>query len=873
MRRFIVFFSIISWLCLPLASQVVINEFMALNASCLQDEYGEYSDWVEIYNGGDQAVNLHQWCLTDNIDKPGKFRFPDTCLQAKSYLIVFLSDKEQCESGKPLHAAFKLSGSGEYLGLLDQDRVVVHEYAPVFPTQQTDISYGLFEGQATYLYEPTPGEENQLGNALLPPVFSEEGGYKQEAFYLSLEVNDPSLRIRYSLDGNFPDKEHGLTYTEPILINKTTAVCAISQSLENDTLYSRLVSRTYLFVEDIVKQSDKPEGYPQGWSYLTDSTFYAADYSMDAAIYNNKDYRKDLMAGFEDIPTMCIVTNPAYLFSHSQDPDTGGIYIHTGKSRGGLGDGWERPASVEYYDPQSGSSFQINCGLRLHGGNSRNPSNSPKHSFRISFRSEYGASKLNFKLFDEESATNRFDHLVLRAGYNFSWIKNGSPTLYPQNIIQRTNAQYIYDSFAKDVQLSMGQVATHSRFAHLYLNGLYWGLYDISEKTNDDFAQAYMGGDDSEYDVIGDHNEIIDGSDEAYKEMYDKACKVGSDARDKNYKALIDNHLLDIDNYIDYMLINFYIGNRDWDNNNWRCARNRVNPGDGFKYFVWDAEDAFTDVNINRVEVTNGHPTKMLKALKQNPEFRIRFADRVQKHLFDGGPLSEEGAAAIYEKLAEEIYLAIVCESARWGDYRRSTGESDVTYTRDDFWLPRKEALMKDFFPYRTQILLQQLKEAELYPKQVQAPVFSEDSGTYMDSISVNISGKGQVYFTTDGKDPRVAYSAKVYSGASLFSEDLNLKESSLIKARCLLDGEWSALVERYYQIEKSPVVDALPSLQGMAIISIEIFDLQGRILARMPERSIENWQEIPSLALPEGVYIYRLRCNGEIFEGKFRKE
>ena len=245
----------------------------------------------------------------------------------------------------------------------------------------------------------------------------------------------------------------------------------------------------------------------------------------------------------------------------------------------------------------------------------------------------------------------------------------------------------------------------------------------------------------------------------------------------------------------------------------------------------------------------------------------------MQKHLFAGGPLSEEGAAAIYEKLAEEIYLAIVCESARWGDYRQSTGESDVTYTRDDFWLPRKEALMKDFFPYRTQILLQQLKEAELYPKQVQAPVFSEDSGTYMDSISVNISGKGQIYFTTDGKDPRVAYSAKVYSGASLFSEDLNLKESSLIKARCLLDGEWSALVERSYTIEKSPVVDALPSLQGMAIISIEIFDLQGRILARMPERNIENWQEIPSLALPEGVYIYRLRCNGEIFEGKFRKE
>ncbi|MBO7183637.1 MAG: lamin tail domain-containing protein, partial [Bacteroidales bacterium] len=323
MRRFFLSFCFIVWLCLPLASQVVINEFMALNATTLQDENGEYSDWVELYNAGDEPVNLYQWCLTDNLDKPSKFRFPDISLAPKSYLIVFLSDQEQSIAGKELHAAFKLSGSGEYLGLLDQDRVVVHEYAPTFPIQQTDISYGLFEGQASYLYEPTPGEENVLGNALLTPQFSEKGGYKNESFYLSLQVNDPTLQIRYSLDGRFPDKKHGIRYTEPILIDKNTVVCAVSQDIEIDTIYSNLVTQTYLFVQEIVTQADSlGSDYPMQWSYITDSTFYQADYGMDAQIL--QDYQEDLLEGFLSIPTLSIVTDPDNLFSHSDDPESGG---------------------------------------------------------------------------------------------------------------------------------------------------------------------------------------------------------------------------------------------------------------------------------------------------------------------------------------------------------------------------------------------------------------------------------------------------------------------------------------------------------------------------------------------------------------------
>lgn len=129
-----------------------------------------------------------------------------------------------------------------------------------------------------------------------------------------------------------------------------------------------------------------------------------------------------MQENFLSIPAMCIVTNPGYLFSHEIDADTGGIYIYTGDSgvssdQGGqkTGRGWERPVSIEYFDPATGEQFQINCGLRLHGGNSRKPDNSIKYGFRAAFRKQYGSGKLRFKLFKEDTASEKFDNLILRA--------------------------------------------------------------------------------------------------------------------------------------------------------------------------------------------------------------------------------------------------------------------------------------------------------------------------------------------------------------------------------------------------------------------------------------------------------------------------
>ena len=130
---------------------------------------------------------------------------------------------------------------------------------------------------------------------------------------------------------------------------------------------------------------------------------------------------------------------------------------------------------------------------------------------------------------------------------------------------------------------------------------------------------------------------------------------------------------------------------------------------------VWDAETAFKDVEYNKVTAVKGDPTQMMKVLKKNPDFRRLMQERIEMHLTDDGILTPERAAALYETLANEIDLAIIGESARWGDYRKSTGETNDTYTRNDHWLVRKQELLDYYFPRRTDILLSQLEAYGLY--------------------------------------------------------------------------------------------------------------------------------------------------------------
>lgn len=778
------------------SQKVIISEFMAVNSNNIVDEDSEHSDWIELYNNTSEIIDLTGWYLTDDATNLKKWQFPQITLAKGAYLVVFASGKNRVDPTKNLHTNFKLSGSGEYLAICEPDSSISYSFSPLFPAQRQDVSYGLFQGQIVYFTTATPGAVNVAGTMPFAPGFSAKRGFYNNAFDLSLSLTGGDGTIYYTLDGTRPTASTGKIYTTPLHITTTTPVSAATINAAG--LSSEIITNSYIFISDVMKQSAAPSGYPTDWKQAASSTTIKPDYEMDPDICNSTAYKGLMESSLKAIPSIHIVTNVGYLFSDVNNSTTGGIYIYTGKPSA-VGADWVRPTSAEYYDPTSGKQFQINCELKLHGGNSRVQSNCLKHGFELAFKSAYGPSKLNFDIFEEKNTAKEFNSLILRGGYNYTWAKNAAS--------QQILAQYIQDSWAKTTQLDMGHPSAHERFVHLYINGLYWGLYNVTEQYDDDFMESYLGGVNTDYDVIKEQQTTTPtaGTMVQWNSLLSQV-QTNNIATNANYQKLLGKNadgtinpayqnLLDVDNYIDYMLINYYLGNLDWDKNNWTAARNRTTNNNGFKFFCWDAETTMTAIGTNLVSAspTSGNPTAFLQYLKKNQDFLVTLADHIQKQMINaGGALTPTVVASRYTKLADEIDLAIISESARWGDWYNNTGP----YTKNDHWTPRKNALLTSYFPFRTDTVIKQLRNAGYFPT-VNAPAFTHNGGNISSLINLGMSSNlGTIYYTTDGTDPRTSMTGSVAASAKTYTSAIPLGSSITVKARAKTSTEWSPLTE-----------------------------------------------------------------------------
>jgi len=147
--RFLLWMFCVLVLARSATAQVIISEFMADNKNTLADENGQFPDWIEIYNTSAGTVNLNGWSLTDDPTRQARWFFPATNLTAKGFMIIFASGTNHAALGQPLHADFSLKASGEYLALVKPDGTVATEFAPAFPQQFPDISYGLGQDVTT----------------------------------------------------------------------------------------------------------------------------------------------------------------------------------------------------------------------------------------------------------------------------------------------------------------------------------------------------------------------------------------------------------------------------------------------------------------------------------------------------------------------------------------------------------------------------------------------------------------------------------------------------------------------------------------------------------------------------------------------------
>ena len=552
-------------------------------------------------------------------------------------------------------------------------------------------------------------------------MLSQKHGFYDKPFELTITdidniVSDGS-KIRYTLDGSVPTAE-STVYNGPISINGTTILRTAVVGSEG--LLSNVTTATYLFPDDVLHQSDAPEGYPMEWgAYSTIEGIAPADYGMDQKMANDPVIASKIKEGLQSIPVLSIVTDKENFFSHENDEEKGGIYIFTGPPVGDpTGNGWTRPVNAELFG--CGHDFSVTCGIRLHGGHGRLAEKNPKHSLRLVFKKEYGEKTLKYPLFGEDEP-NKFDQLVLRCHFGNSW----------QHWMEsnRQKAQYTRDIWARRIQRKMGWTSVNALYVHVFLNGMYWGLYNIAERVDDQYGKDHLGGKKEDIDVIkieeegGNHIEASEGDLEAWENMVETAAKAYDDAyyyrlQGKDAEGNPDpsqEALLDIDNFIDYMLINQYAGNTDWDHHNWYAIRRKGEESQGFRFLCWDSELILDNPHENVLTKNNGKesPTGIFNHLLENKDFAKRYMARAKELLADDGMLGAKSTEEVWDSLYNNISTALYAEAARWGDYRRDVHPYQTPgtlYTVDETYMTERNRLHEQYFPYRSSTVLSMIE-------------------------------------------------------------------------------------------------------------------------------------------------------------------
>ena len=717
---------------------------------------------------------------------------------------------------------------------------------------QYSVTVGTTEG---YYASATPGAFNTAAvyNKVAPVLINVGRGIYTTAQSITLSCSTPGATIRYTYDGSspfqlttagaivrdgsgnpVPSPTSGV-YSAPLTISSTKTLRYAA--FKNGSDPSDSVTQTYLFLSDVITQSPSTSGSgvapvitnPPGASPAT--TIWPSgsvngqvlDYGIDPNVTTSPTYSGTILNDMKAVPSVSIVTDVPNLFDNSI-----GIYANPS------GDTitWERPASIELISKTGTSEFQANCGLRIRGGYSRSTGN-PKHGLRIFFRDTYGPSKINYALFGSDpTGATKFDSFDLRCPNNYAW-SFSSPNL----------AVYIRDTFSRQTQLDMGQLSSHTVYFHLYLNGQYWGLYNVDERPEANFGSTYLGGDPSDYDTIksapdlGYTNFATDGDEVAWNSLWTQADSGLSASNTEivnntNYQKIIGNNpngtpnpaypvLVEADGLVDYNLCIYWSGNLDAaisaflgnnNPNNWFGFRDRTGAHGGFRFVLHDSEHTLLNVNENRTgpwpagstasQGANAYPRSspqyIFQQLIKAQQFKMLFADRVYKHFANGGALTPTAALARFNLLTTEIDRAIVGESARWGN-----AQSNPSRTRNTDWVPATDVVRNNFLPTRTSNVLAQFRAQGWYPT-FDPPLWSQRGGTINSGATITLSfpagQSGTIYYTIDGTDPRSYNSTTGAEGVSatalVYSGPITIPNSRTIRTRVRNATNWSAIDE-----------------------------------------------------------------------------
>ena len=761
--------------CSATAVDPVVTELMADNRDTIGLPEVNGPDWIEIHNPGGSAIDLAGWHLTDNAQDLDQWTFPaGATIASGGYLIVYASGLDMIGGGGEYHTNFGLSDQGEYLALVQPGGSVAQEFAPSYPQQYPDISYGLTSGGTNaYFTSPTPGSPNNTSvqGFVQDTTFSHDRGFYDASFELQVTTATSGATIYYTTDGSTPDETSSFVDAPdpaslPILtltIPTTTIVRAYAVKTGYES--TNVDTQTYVFPDHVLTRRN-----------------------LSSSITQHATWGPLMRDALLEIPSISLVTQEDIPNTNPTNPSD--IYL----------DPAEVHVSIEMMFPDGRDGFQHNAAIERFGGQY---TVFDKQALRVSFKSELngdpadpidGPKRLKFDLFGEtpyggDTAVKSFDQIILRNGSHDSIFS----THYSHSRGNYTRARYFSDR-----QIEMGHLSMRGRFVHVYLNGVYNGQYHLMERPNADFMATHQGGEEADYDIMKGRSGI--------KAMGDAQAQTNAWSTWNTLKNNLDNYStvqanMDVDSYIDYMLLNFYGGNKhDWyPSHNWVAGRKHV--GGKYQFFMWDNDflnrRGGNSTTASTANVTgHGGPGNMWNSLKNHLEFRIRVADRAQKHFFNGGMLSPERVAADFTELGERISRTVIPEIARWTDVAPGSYDPD-TFQASINWITDVNG------PDRTDTVITQMQADGSFPT-LDAPGISPFGGSIVSgqAVAVTKPAGGTLYYTVDGVDPRLIGGSISGSALSSSAGAVTLPNGAgVIMARVKSGSTWSPLVEAEFMV------------------------------------------------------------------------
>jgi hypothetical protein len=458
---------------------LVINEIMASNTTTFQDRDGDYPDWIELYNTGDQVIDLSGYGLSDDPQEPFKWIFPAVTIEPGGFKLVFASDKNYNTESPYIHTNFKIKAGGEKIQLSDTSGFIIDQIYSI--EISSDLSWGRQpDGGTDWLFfsDPTPLLSNTTdGFAAFSATieFSIPPGFYQANISVAITALDTVDEIRYTLDGSDPHVFSSI-YSGPVELDQTSVLRA--RSFTVGLLPGKILTQTYFFDEN------------------------------------------------STLPVISLSTDPANMF----DEETG-IYENYNED-------WERPVHIEFFETDKQRKISADAGIKIGGNHTRGRA---QKAFQINFRGKYGPDIIEYQVFPDlpvfefknlylRAAGNDWDQVHFRDGFLQTLVRNfefETQAYRPAsiflngvywgilNIRQRYNDQYFISMF--DVQPDNIDLLEHAHpddFMTVLKGDLdaFNILYDYIE--NNDFS------DDSPYEFIQTKMEINSFIDWVIAEIY-----------------------------------------------------------------------------------------------------------------------------------------------------------------------------------------------------------------------------------------------------------------------------------------------------------------------------------------------------------------